>query len=134
MKKLTFPLFLLGFVLVTIFGILAYVYYVEPLYSQNVGIQKTVKLDSKIDSLVVFKRPEQKKVFSFELELSGNTRSNFGLRLSDGKEVKQDARIKGGDVSFTYVGDWYADSAILYFFPEKNEKGKLTINARFITL
>ena len=135
MRKLTYPLFIIAFALILTLGILAYRYYIEPLYSQNVGIEKELILDSTKKELIIKKRLEQADVFSLELEINGSTKNNFGIRIMDSTQVIQDARVKGGkNSSFTYFGDWYSDSVILEFYPDKSESGKLNISCRFITL
>lgn len=134
MKKYS-ALIILAFSLVfIILGYFAYTGYIKPLYDNNIGQKETINLAKK-KSQIFYKKPDQGDVFSVEIEISGATRSNFGLEILDGNRAVHAAKIKGGnDVEFTYVNEWYNDSISFNFQTEAFEDGVLNIECRFLCL
>lgn len=132
-KKFTFPIFFGVFGLIAAIGFAAYFFILAPIYSQNQDHKKTISFHG-IDKTISFhKHSNQEEVFSLELEISGQTDKNFEVLLSDGMQTLHYARVKGGQVDFTHVGDWYSDSLVVMLKPSSDEKGKLDITCRFIS-
>lgn len=133
MKKFTFPLFIGALAIIISLVILAYLYVLNPIYTQNNEHRKSIELKTTNREIVFKKHTNQEEVFSLELEITGQTKHNFTVALSNGKEFVHYARIKGNKVDFTYVNDWYSDSIIIQVTPEENENGKLDFSCRFIS-
>ena len=134
MRKYSALVILIFSVLFIIAGYFVYTGYLRPLYDNNVSQTETINLSQKKE-LIFHKRDEQNKIFNVEIEINGNTRSNFGLNILDGNKSVHSARIKGGsEVEFTYVNDWYSDSIVLLFEPEAFEEGTLEVECRFLSL
>lgn len=132
-KKFTFPLFLGVLGLVVAIGFAAYYFILAPIYNQNQDHKASISFTG-IDKTVSFhKHSNQEEVFSLELEISGRTDKNFEVLLSDGIQALHFARVKGGNVDFAHVGDWYSDELVVILKPSSDERGKLDITCRFIS-
>ena len=133
-KKFVFLLFTGLLVLIIIFSIAAYRYYLAPVYEQNDDQLKTVVIGGQPKKVEFSKKSSQGDPFSLELEVEGKTKEHFTLILSNPKQAVHTVRIKGGNVDFSYVNDWYEDKISTEIIPEKGENGKLTLKCRFITI
>ena len=132
-KKITFPLFFGALGLIAAIGFAAYFFVLAPIYTQNQDHRKSISFKGIDKSISFHKHSNQEEVFSLELEIRGRTDKNFEVLLSDGIQTLHYARIKGGTVDFTHVGDWYSDSLVVLLKPNADEKGKLDITCRFIS-
>ena len=130
-KKSALVTFILATVIIVI-GYFIYQKYLAPLYANNLGQTVTVNL-SNDHYVSLGKIPGQEHIFGIEIEISGQTQSNFGIGISNTEALLHNARIKGGKkIDFIYKNDWYADSLFLVFDTENNENGQLKIDYRFL--
>lgn len=130
-KNLTWITFVLtGLVLVL--GYFLYQEYISPIYLNNVSKTELVRL-SKDQHVVLVKNSEQGNIFSIELEITGKSTDILEILISNPSRTSAySARIKGGEIDFTYTTDWFEDTCILDIHPVKASNDQLTIESRFI--
>jgi hypothetical protein len=133
MKKKSVPITLVGTLIVIVLGIWAYYEFVRPIYLNNVNQSETIKLKNDTD-FAFGKHSDHGKVYGIELEMSGNSASNFDLIISNGTEDVHMAIVKGKNIEFIYKNDWYSDSVFLELIPKKEIGGKVTVECRFLAL
>jgi len=103
------------------------------MYLNNLDQNRTVSLEK--EQIIRFgKYPDQGKVFSIELEITGNAKSNVDIYLSSEKGPQHAAAVKGKNLEFTYKNDWYGDSCYIEIVPRGAKRGKVDINCRFLAL
>jgi hypothetical protein len=130
-KNMTWITFVLAG-LILVLGYFLYQEYLAPLYLNNVGETTTVSLSAD-QHVVLVKNPEQENVFSVELEISGKSKDILEILISNpSKTSAYSARIKGGDVDFTYVTNWFEDTCLLDIHPVQSSSDKIIIESRFI--
>ena len=132
MKKKSSLITLVIAIIVIVFGIFVYQKYLAPLYANNLGQNATIHL-SKDKKVAFGKISGQENIFGIEIEITGKTKSNFGLKISNAESLVHNARIKGGKkVDFVYKVDWYSDSVYFEFETEPFESGVLDVEYRFL--
>lgn len=133
MKKKSVPFTLIGTVIVIGLGIWAYYEYIRPIYLNNSNQTETIDLKKDTD-FAFGKHKGHGNVYGIELEMSGNSESNFDLIISDGTKDVHMATIKGKNVDFIYKNDWYADSIFLQLIPRGEIGGEIAVDCRFLAL
>ncbi|XOV67427.1 MAG: hypothetical protein ACFHU9_17570 [Fluviicola sp.] len=113
--------------------VFCYFWFIRPMYLNNLDQEKTVSLE-KAQIIRFGKFSEQGKVFSIELEITGNAHSNVDIYLSDEKGPKHSAAVKGKNMDFTYKNDWHSDSCFIEIVPREKMGGKVEVNCRFLAL
>lgn len=119
--------------LIVALGIWGYFEYVRPIYLNNANQTETIDLKSDLN-FEFGKHKDQGKVYGIEIEISGNSDSNFDLIISNGVQDVHAASIKGKDIDFIYKNDWYADSCYLIVIPKDEVGGRITVDCRFLAL
>lgn len=114
-------------------GIWGYYEIVRPIYLNNAIQTKTVEMKSTT-YFEFAKHKEQGNVYGIEIEVNGDTRSNFNLMISDGKKDIHAASVKGKNIDFIYVNDWYSDSCFIRLEAHGKPGGKVKIDCRFLAL
>ncbi len=103
------------------------------MYLNNLDQKRTVSLEN--EQIIRFgKYSDQGKVFSIELEITGNAKSNVDIYLSNEKGPQHAAAVKGKNMEFTYKNDWFGDSCYIEIVPRGKEGGKVDISCRFLAL
>ncbi|MFT5859535.1 MAG: hypothetical protein ACI865_001638 [Flavobacteriaceae bacterium] len=119
-------------VLILVLGYVLYEKYIVPFNQNNSSKTRSIVLD-KDHHLVLTKQKDQGKIFSLELEITGNAADIVEIIISNpSKTTAYNARIKGGEIDFDYINDWYDDTCILDIQATKTSSDKLTIESRFI--
>jgi len=119
--------------LIIVLGIWGYNKIIRPTYLNNANQTKTINLKSNTE-LAFGKYDNQGDVFGIEIEVSGNSASNFDLIISNGEQDMHAATIKGEDIEYIYKNDWYVDSCFLTVIPKGKVGGKVTVDCRFLAL
>ena len=133
MKKKSVPIALVSTVIIIALGIWSYYKFIRPIYLNNSNQTETINL--KNDRNFAFgKHPDHGNVYGIELEMSGNSDSNFDVIISDGTKDVHMASVKGKNIDFVYKNDWYSDSIFLEIIPRKTVGGKVTVDCRFLAL
>lgn len=115
-------------VLLVIIGFYSYTYFLKDIYL-NHQVQ-TLKFDSKsgINLFHLKKLPEQKNIHSIEIDIKGKSKKPISIFFgSTPNQLNQHIRIKGGEIDFQYVNDWYKDDCYLQFELTEGDKAQLTI-------
>ncbi|MCR9173085.1 MAG: hypothetical protein NXI10_11360 [bacterium] len=113
--------------------VFCYFWFIRPMYLNNLDQNKTVSLEK--EQIIRFgKYPDQGEVFSIELEIKGNAKSNLDIYLSNENGPQHTAAVKGKNLEFTYKNDWYGDSCYIEMVPRGKRGGKAEINCRFLAL
>jgi hypothetical protein len=119
-------------ILFVILGIVLYRMYIVPFYQNNVSQTVTITMD-KNQQLVLVKNPEQEHIFSIEIEVTGSSKNNFELLVSNpSKTLVHNARLKGGTIDFIYATDWFDDTCFIDISMAKPSYDKLEVECRFI--
>lgn len=116
-------------------GLVAYYQILRPSYLNNVSRSKTVKLDQE-RNLAFGKYTSQEGIYSIEIEANGLTSTNFEVYIgptSNMARAYHRALVKGGEVEYLYVSDWYEDSCYLLVVPKKPCNDSLEFSCRFIS-
>ena len=118
--------------LILVLGYILYREYIVPFNQNNSSKIQSISLD-KDHHIVLTKQKNQEKIFSIELEIKGKAGDILEVIISNpSKTTAYNARIKGGEINFDYINDWYDDTCILDIHPTKINADKLTIESRFI--
>jgi hypothetical protein len=119
-------------VLFVILGIVLYRIYIVPFYQNNLSQTVTIVLD-KDQQVVLVKNPEQEHIFSIEIEITGETKNNLDILISNpSKTLVHNARIKGGTIDYVYANDWYEDTCFIDVKVAKSSREKIEVECRFI--
>jgi hypothetical protein len=110
-----------------------YFAYIRPIYLNNATQTETISL-KKERNFAFGKHLDQGKVYGIEIEVSGNSDSNFDLIISNGVQDVHAASIKGEDIEFIYKNDWNTDSCFLKVLPKGDVGGEITVECRFLAL
>lgn len=110
-----------------------YFAYIQPIYLNNSAQTETIDL-KKETNFTFGKYLDQGKIYGIEIEVSGNSNSNFDLIISNGIQDVHAASIKGKDIQFIYKNDWNTDSCFLNVFPKGEIGGKVKVECRFLAL
>jgi hypothetical protein len=133
MLKFKFYKVIIPLTLLLLIGYLSYTYYLKEYFLNNKT--QTIKVDSRIgfDILELKKLPGQTDIYSFEMEITGQSKKPVTLIMGSSiQNMNQQIRIKGGKVDFQYSGDWYDNSCFILVKFEEGESAKLAIDYRFI--
>lgn len=133
LKKNTVSVTLLMTALIIGLGIWGYFEFIRPIYLNNSNQTETIDLKSET-KFAFGKHKDQGAVYGIEIEMSGNSASNFDLIISNGDHDKHAATIKGKNVEFIYKNDWHEDSCFLLIIPKGKVDGKITVDCRFLAL
>ena len=115
-------------------GVFVYQKYLSPILKNN-STQRTKIVLNKDSSVLLFKKKNQGKVYSLEIEIEGNSSEIIHLEIGESeKRILHDARIKNGNIDFVYSNDWYIDSCYLRIEPSRKSNSKLNISYRFLSL
>jgi hypothetical protein len=120
-------------VLIIIVSVISYYQFIRPVYLNNQNQEATINF-SRSEVVGFGKYEDQDKIFGIEIEIKGETASNFELAISNGEQQVHSAKIKGGTVDFIYKNDWYADSCFLLVTPLGEAVGTLHVDLRFLAL
>lgn len=124
---------LIPLVLLSIFGFYSYTYFLKDIYLNHQT--QTIKFDSKtgFDVLELKKLNDQNNIHSLEINLKGKSNKPISFFLGSApSKMDQHVRIKGGEIDFQYVNDWYEDVCFLKFEIEDNDFVELTIDYQFV--
>jgi hypothetical protein len=133
MLKINFYKVIIPLVLLLLLGYFSYTYFLKEYFLNNKT--QTIKVDSRIgfDILELKKIPGQTDIYSFEMEITGQSKKPVTLVMGSSiQNMNQQIRIKGGKVDFQYSGDWYDNSCFILVKFEERESAKLAIDYRFI--
>jgi hypothetical protein len=114
-------------------GIWGYYAIIQPIYLNNASQTQTKEMQSTAD-FEFAKYKNQGDVYGIEIEITGNTASNFDLVISNGKQDVNAASVKGKNIDFIYVNDWIADSCFIQLKSHDQPGGKVTVTCRFLAL
>ena len=104
------------------------------MYRNNKTEQKTLFFENQ-NELIITNPKVDGNVYSLELEIAGKLSSNISLIIGENADKPlQVVRLKGGDISFDYVNDWYTDSCYIKATPDDPTEDSLIVNYRFLTI
>ena len=106
---------------------------IRPIYLNNANQTKTIEIKSDTE-LAFGKHKDQGDVYGIEIEIKGDAASNFDLLISDGKEDKHVASVKGENFNYVYKNNWTSDSCFLKVLPHGKNGGTITVDCRFLAL
>jgi hypothetical protein len=92
--------------------------------------QKNVKDVTQSETIILHKKAQQTNIHSISIKIFGfiEKQSHISLLLN-AKEYKVET-LKG-KFSFTWGGEWYSDTAEIFYQPINVAKGKVTIRYTF---
>ncbi|NRA12437.1 MAG: hypothetical protein HRT57_10840 [Crocinitomicaceae bacterium] len=118
---------------IIVLGFWGYFAYIRPIYLNNTPQTETIDLKKETE-FAFGKHIDQGKIYGIEIEMSGDSDSNFDLLISNGIQDVHVASIKGEDIEFIYKNDWNTDSCFLTLLPRGYIGGKVTVECRFLAL
>lgn len=124
---------LIPLILLSIIGYYSYTYFLKDIYLNHQA--QTIQFDSKtgINLLQLKKLPGQKNIHSIEIDIKGTSNKPISLFLGSSPTImEQQIQIKGGNIDFQYVNDWYADVCFLQIETADGDKADLSIEYQFI--
>lgn len=124
---------LIPLILLSIIGYYSYTYFLKDIYVNHQA--QTIQFDSKtgINLLQLKKLPGQKNIHSIEIDIKGTSNKPISLFLGSSPTImEQQIQIKGGNIDFQYVNDWYADVCFLQIETADGDKADLSIEYQFI--
>lgn len=112
----------------------AYQKFIYPIYLKN-ELQTTEISLKKGEEVLLSKVESQKKIYSIEIEFTGQLKSNTTIFLCDSIGIpNQQIRLKKGEINQFYFGDWYSSSCKLKFDSKEELRGNLKIDYRFLAV
>ena len=108
--------------------------YIAPIYLNNKAQEESIDL-SQNQIVTLSKSSEQKRVYSIELEFSGNSASNLSIVLTDSIGIPmKEIKLKKGEIDYMFQDEWYSSECTLTFSSKEKMKGELEVEYRFLGL
>ena len=132
MRQYSSKIILITTIIIIFAGYFTFREIIYPSYLNNVSQERKVLLNEE-QELVLLKRQEQSSIFGLEIEISPNKKGNYAVHITDMKDQNFDVLVKENK-ELVYKTEWYSDSCIMKFVPEKSAKDSVEITYRFLGL
>ncbi|MBL1281605.1 MAG: hypothetical protein COA33_015115 [Fluviicola sp.] len=132
-KRLPITTFIIS-ILIVVLSYFMYQNYIAPIYLNNKAQEESIDL-SQNQIVTLSKSSEQKRVYSIELEFSGNSASNLSIVLTDSIGIPmKEIKLKKGEIDYMFQDEWYSSECTLTFSSKEKMKGELEVEYRFLGL
>ena len=114
-------------------GFLSYRYFLKDFYWNNQT--QTIKVENLAlhEVFELNKHADQTAIHSLEIELKGKATENVTFYLGESPQtINQAITIKKGTIDYKASFDWYEGQSYIIFIGDPANKGKVTLDYRFI--